>query len=213
MEILPDYIEDYASVYSEPEPKILKKLNRDTQAKVLQPRMMSGHLQGRLLAFISRMIKPSQILEIGTYTGYSALCLTEGLTKKGKLHTIDHNPELEDFAAKFFKMAGKDREIIQYLGEAMDLIPQLNESFDLVFLDADKKNYVRYFDLILPRVRKGGVILADNVLWSGKVFEPVDERDEEAIGIVRFNDYIRDHEGVRQLLLPVRDGLMIMEKI
>ncbi len=213
MELLPEFVEDYASAYSDPEPETLKKLNRDTHAKVLQSRMLSGHLQGRLLSFISRMLQPSRILEVGTYTGYSALCLAEGLTEKGKLHTIDHNPELEDFSARYFKMAGKDEQIIRHQGEALDVIPLLKDIFDLVFLDADKKNYVRYFDLILPRVRKGGVILADNVLWSGKVFEPPDEKDEEAMGILRFNDYIRDHKGVRQLLLPVRDGLMIMEKI
>lgn len=212
MELLPEFIEDYASAYSYPETETLKKLDRDTRAKVLQSRMLTGHLQGRLLSFVSRMIKPARILEVGTYTGYSALCMAEGLTAGGKLHTIDHNPELEDFAARYFKMAGREKQIIQHVGEAMDVIPLLQESFDLVFLDADKKNYVPYFDLILPKLRTGGVILADNVLWSGKVFEPPDEKDEEAMGIVRFNNYIRDHAGVRQLLLPIRDGLMIIEK-
>ncbi|MFP4467971.1 MAG: O-methyltransferase [Bacteroidales bacterium] len=213
MELIPEFIEDYASAFSDAEPEVLKKLNRDTRAKVLQSRMLSGHLQGRLLSFISRMIKPTRILEIGTYTGYSALCLAEGLTKTGKLHTIDHNPELEDFAAVYFEMAGMDSRIVQHVGEAIDVIPSLKESFDLVFLDADKKNYVRYFELILPKLPKGGVVLADNVLWSGKVVEPPDEKDEEAMGIVRFNQHVRDHKGVRQLLLPLRDGLMVIEKI
>lgn len=213
MELIPEFIEDYASAFSSPEPEVLKKLNRDTRARVLQSRMLSGHLQGRLLSFISRMIKPTRILEIGTYTGYSALCLAEGLTEKGKLHTIDHNPELEDFAAAYFEMAGMDTRIIQHVGEALDVIPSLKESFDLVFLDADKKNYVRYFELIIPKLPKGGIMLADNVLWGGKVFDPPDEKDEEAMGIVRFNQHIRDHKGVRQLLLPLRDGLMIVEKI
>jgi len=213
MELIPDFIEEYASACSSDEPEVLKKLNRDTRAKVLQSRMLSGHLQGRLLSFISRMINPGRILEVGTYTGYSALCLAEGLTEEGKLHTIDHNPELEDFAAEYFRMAGMDNQIIQHVGEALDVIPSLKETFDLVFLDADKKNYVRYFDLICPKLKTGGLILADNVLWGGKVFDPPDERDEEAMGIVRFNQHIRDHKGVRQLLLPLRDGLMIIEKV
>ncbi len=213
MELIPEFIEEYASAFSSDEPDVLKKLNRDTRAKVLQSRMLSGHLQGRLLSFVSRMIKPGRILEVGTYTGYSALCLAEGLTEEGKLHTIDHNPELEDFAADYFRMAGRDDQIIQHLGEALDVIPSLKETFDLVFLDADKINYVRYFDLIFPKLKTGGLVLADNVLWGGKVFDPPDERDEEATGIVRFNQHIRDHKGVRQLLLPLRDGLMVIEKV
>ena len=213
MELIPEFIEEYASAFSSDEPDVLKKLNRDTRAKVLQSRMLSGHLQGRLLSFISRMIEPGRILEVGTYTGYSALCLAEGLTEEGKLHTIDHNPELEDFAADYFRMAGRDDQIIQHVGEALDVIPSLKETFDLVFLDADKINYVRYFDLIFPKLKTGGLVLADNVLWGGKVFDPPDERDEEATGIVRFNQHIRDHKGVRQLLLPLRDGLMVIEKV
>ncbi len=213
MELIPEFIEEYASAFSSDEPDVLKKLNRDTRAKVLQSRMLSGHLQGRLLSFVSRMIKPGRILEVGTYTGYSALCLAEGLTEEGKLHTIDHNPELEDFAADYFRMAGRDDQIIQHVGEALDVIPSLKETFDLVFLDADKINYVRYFDLIFPKLKTGGLVLADNVLWGGKVFDPPDERDEEATGIVRFNQHIRDHKGVRQLLLPLRDGLMVIEKV
>lgn len=213
MDFLPDNIAEYAEKFSSPEPEILKKLNRDTHAKVLRPRMLAGYLQGRLLSFISRMIKPERILEIGTYTGYSAICLAEGLQEGGLLHTIDHNPELEDFTAGYIRQAGFEEQVIQHTGEAIDVLPTLHEHFDLVYLDADKTNYIRYFELIFPKLRQGGIVLADNVLWSGKVLDTVPEKDEETLGIVRFNAYIREHSGVRNLLLPFRDGLMIIEKI
>ncbi len=212
MDLLPKEIEAYASQFTTPETDVLKKLNRDTHAKVLRPRMLSGHLQGSLLSFISRMVKPSRILEIGTYTGYSAICLAEGLQTGGLLHTIDHNVELEEFAKHYIRLAGLEHRIIQHIGEAAAILPEIDEEFDLVFLDADKENYVRYFDMVYGKLKKGGIVLADNVLWSGKVLNKPEKNDKEALGIVAFNEYIRDHAGVRNLLLPFRDGLMLMEK-
>lgn len=213
MKFLPEDIERYASDFSSPESEVLLRLGRETQAKVLKARMLSGHMQGRLLAFISRMIKPKRILEIGTYTGYSALCLAEGLSADGLLHTIDRNAELEEFAAKYIREAGYENVIKQHIGEALDVLPLLDESFDLIFIDADKENYVRYFEMMYPKLRKGGVVIADNALWSGKVLLPDEEMDEETRGIALFNEYIRKHRGVHQLLLPFRDGLMLIEKL
>ncbi len=212
MDFLPQNIEEYASAYSTPEPEVLKKLNRETYARILRPRMLSGHLQGRLLSFISRMIQPTTILEIGTYTGYSAICLAEGLKVDGLLHTIDHNAELEEFAHQYIKESGYQDRIIQHIGEALDVIPGLDETFDLVFIDADKENYVGYFDLVLPKLKPGGIIIADNALWSGKVLLPRHQMDEETTGIANFNEHVKQCKQVRQLLLPFRDGLMIIEK-
>ncbi len=213
MEFLPGNIEEYASAHSTDEPEVLKRLNRETHAKVFRPRMLSGHMQGSLLTFISRMLRPKRILEIGTYTGYSAICLAQGLKPGGLLHTIDHNPELENFTLQFIREAGLENIIIQHIGEALDVIPNIDEVFDLVFIDADKENYCRYFDLVLPKLRKGGMILADNTLWSGKVMLPPGEMDEETKGISDFNQYVHDHPHVCNLLLPFRDGLMLVEKI
>ena len=213
MKLLPEDIERYASAFSSPESGILERLGRDTQAKVLRARMLSGHMQGRILAFISRIINPKRILEIGTYTGYSALCLAEGLAADGLLHTIDRNAELEDFAAKYIREAGYEKVIKQHIGEALDVLPEIDDTFDLVFIDADKENYIKYFELIYPKLRKGGVVIADNALWSGKVLMPFEQMDEETRGIALFNEYIRNHKGVHQLLLPLRDGLMLAEKI
>lgn len=212
METTQALIEKYASDYSSPEPEVLQRLSRETQAKIIKPRMLSGHLQGRFLAFVSRMIKPSRVLEIGTYTGYSAICLAEGLDDNGVLHTIDHNPELEDFSRPFFKKAGLDHQIILHIGEALDVLPQIKETFDLVFIDADKVNYIAYLDLVLPMVRTGGIIMADNVLWSGKVLGDIPDNDSETKGIAEFNAYVQLHSGIRHLLLPFRDGLMVIEK-
>ncbi len=244
MDFIPESITRYAEAYSSPEPAILQKLSRDTQAKILYARMLSGHLQGRLLEMISHMLRPRRILEIGTYTGYSAICLAAGLTPGGMLHTIDHNPELRDFTLSFIAEADMQDRILLHTGEALEVIPTLNESFDLVFIDADKENYVRYFDLVYDKLRPGGIILADNVLWSGKVLdvrpaadgspplgsspknqggersptfpsEPEDTKantDPETLAIATFNDHLRRHPGVEQLLLPFRDGLMICRK-
>ncbi len=213
MDFLPKDIESYAAAMSSPEQDLLKRLNRETHARILKPRMLSGHLQGLLLSFISRMVRPLHILEIGTYTGYSALCLAEGLREGGKLHTIDHNEELEDFTSKYIQKAGYGDRIIQHIGEAIDVIPELDMEFDLVFIDADKENYINYFNMVLPKMVKGGVLLADNALWSGKVLSETEEMDSETSGIATFNRHVRNHPGVRNLLLPFRDGIMMMEKI
>ncbi len=213
MNLLPDDIERYAVRFSSPEPGVLQRLSRETQAKVLRARMLSGHMQGRLLSFLSRLKKPKCILEIGTFTGYSAICLAEGLPDDGVLHTIDRNAELEDFAANFIQASGHARQIKQHIGEALDILPTIEGSFDLVFIDADKENYIRYFDLVYPKLPQGGVVIADNSLWSGKVLIPRAEMDDETRAISDFNTYINGHVGVSNLLLPFRDGLMLIEKL
>lgn len=213
MYLTPEKIEEYASSMSSPETEVLKRLNRETHANVLRPRMLSGHIQGKFLEFISRLVAPERILEIGTYTGYSAICLAQGLSEDGVVHTIDHNPELEDLAKEFFNEAGLSEKIILHLGEALEIIPGINETFDLVFIDADKENYINYFELSLEKLRKGGIIIADNVLWSGKVLEPASKNDKETIGIRAFNEHVASHKGVTSLLLPFRDGLMILQKL
>lgn len=212
MHITPEEIQDYASRMSTAESEVLKKLNRDTHARVLRPRMLSGHLQGRFLEFISRLKAPGVILEIGTYTGYSAICLAQGLAPGGVLHTIDHNPELEDFSTSFFKQAGLEDKIKLHVGEALDIIPTINDIPELVFIDADKENYIRYFDMVVEKMPLGGIILADNVLWSGKVLEPAAASDKETRALQEFNEYVAAHPAVTSLLLPFRDGLMILEK-
>ncbi len=174
MEFIDSKLAEYAEQHSTEERDVLKKLSRETQAQVMMPRMLSGHLQGNLLSLLSKLIQPHRILEIGTYTGYSAICLAQGLTENGKLHTIDINEELETITSKYFELAGITHKVVQHFGNALHIIPALNEVFDLVFIDADKINYVAYYDLVLPKVRAGGLIIADNVLWSGKV---TDERE------------------------------------
>jgi caffeoyl-CoA O-methyltransferase len=210
--MISEKIEAYARQMSDPELPVLQRLSRETYAKVLKPRMLSGHLQGKLLEFISRLHPSNRILEIGTYTGYSAICLAQGLTESGILHTIDHNPELEDFARQFFIEAGLEQKIVQHIGEAIEVIPTLDETFDMVFIDADKENYVNYFEMVFDKMPSGGIILADNVLWDGKVLNEPAPADFETRGIIRFNEYIRQHQGLRKLLLPYRDGLTIIQK-
>lgn len=205
-------LEKYAETHTTPEPKLLYKLNRETHLNIRMPNMLSGHLQGQLLRMISMMVKPEMILEIGTFTGYSAICLTAGLKPGGKLHTIDINPELEDMAMYYFREAGLEQAIQMHIGEAAKIIPGIAGPFDLVFIDADKENYILYFDLVLPSVSAGGWIIADNALWYGKVIGPEALSDPETIGIVTFNDYIQNHPDVENILLPIRDGLMIMRK-
>ena len=211
MEVVNQQLSDYAAAHTSPESSILKKINRDTHANVLKPRMLSGHLQGRLLAMISHMIKPSSILEIGTYTGYSAICLAEGLKPGGKLITIDKNEELETRLRTSFKDAGMEQSIELLIGDAMKIIPTLDISFDLVFIDADKQNNANYFDLVIGKVPAGGYILADNVLWSGKVINPSPDKDTRPI--LDFNDKVHKDPRVENVLLPVRDGLMLMRKL
>ncbi len=213
MDFLPKEIEDYALANSAEEPSILTKLSRETNANVLMPRMLSGHLQGRILSMISHMIKPSRVLELGTYTGYSAICLAEGLAEGGILHTIDINEEIGSMVKRYFEESGYNDRIRFHLGDAATIIPGLNEKLDLVFIDADKENYCRYFDLVFPFVREGGWIIADNVLWSGKVLENIKRQDKETLALKEYSSKIRSDKRVECVLLPVRDGLMICRKL
>lgn len=212
MEFIPAEVEKYATSHSKEESKVLEELNRETWSKVLRPRMLSGHMQGKILETFSYMIKPSRILEIGTYTGYSAICLASGLAEGGKLITIDINDEISHIARSYFEKAGMAGKIDFKVGDAREIIPTLNETWDLVFIDADKENYAVYYDLIFEKLRPGGFIVADNVLWSGKVLEPYDELDQETKSLVDFNGKIMDDSRVDNVLMPVRDGLMVIRK-
>ena len=198
---------------SSKEPKILNDLNRETHLKILNPRMLSGHYQGRILSLVSKIIKPKTVLEIGTYTGYSTICLSEGLDKNGSIHTIDHNEELLVIQNKYFKKAGISKKVKQYNGDATKIIKKLNLDFDLVFIDADKENYPLYFDLIIEKVKPGGVIIADNILWSGKILEKVEEEDYATKSIIKFNDKVNNDDRVETIILPIRDGLSLIRKI
>jgi caffeoyl-CoA O-methyltransferase len=213
MEFIDEKIEEYALAHSQPESDVLKKLNRETHLKVLSPRMLSGHLQGNFLSMISKMIRPQQILEIGTYTGYSAICLAQGLQAGGKLHTIDNNEQLESMTRSFIEQAGLKDTIHYYIADAAELIPTLNEQFDIVFIDADKKNYSVYYDMVFDNVRPGGYIIADNVLWSGKVLDIEKNNDRETVLINEFNQKIHNDPRVEHQLVPIRDGLMIARKL
>jgi caffeoyl-CoA O-methyltransferase len=212
MEFIPIAIAKYAEDHSADEPQLLRELNRETHLKVMQPRMLSGHLQGRILSMLSKMINPKNILEIGTYTGYSALCLAEGLAKDGHLHTIDNNPERAELVNRYIAKAGLETQITHHVGTASELIPQIEGLFDLVFIDADKSNYSLYFDLIVDRVRSGGIILSDNVLWSGKVTEPVNPNDTDTIALLEFNRKLVHDARIEVVLLPIRDGLSLARK-
>jgi caffeoyl-CoA O-methyltransferase len=212
MEFLPVEVEQYAIEHSKPEETVLEDLNRETWAKVLRPRMLSGHLQGKILETFSYMIQPKRILEVGTYTGYSAICMARGLAKEGKLITIDINDEISHIAQSYFQKAALTDRIELKIGDARNIIPTLTETWDMVFIDADKENYALYFDLIFDHVRPGGFIIADNVLWSGKVMEPYDRLDEETKSLVDFNRKIMEDPRVDNVLMPVRDGLMVIRK-
>ena len=212
MEFIDEKIEEYALAFSQQESEVLKKLNRDTHAKVMMPRMLSGHMQGNLLSMLSKMIQPKQILEIGTYTGYSGICLAQGLKSDGRLHTIDINEELEKMVRSFFDEAGLKEKINYYIGNALTIIPTINETFDIVFIDADKKNYAAYYDLVFDKVSSGGYIIADNVLWSGKVLDDINKMDADTKAIHDYNRKIHEDDRVEHMLLPVRDGLMIARK-
>ena len=209
MEFLPQHIDQYAVDHTQDEPELLKELNRETWQKVLQPRMLSGHFQGRVLSMISKLINPKNILEIGTYTGYSAICLAEGMQAGGQLHTIDINEELVDLQRRYFDRTGKGEQFIQHLGNALDIVPGLDLKFDLVFIDADKNNYPNYLEMLLPRLDSGAVILSDNVLWSGKVTEEVAKDDLDTAALVRYNKILKEDSRLETVLLPVRDGLTI----
>ncbi len=200
----------YAEAFTTPESTLLQRINRDTHADVRLPRMLSGHLQGRFLAMISTMIRPKTVLEIGTYTGYSAICLAEGLDTTGKLITLDINDELEGRVRGYFRESGFGQQIDYRIGDAMKILPTLTGPFDLVFIDADKENYAAYFDLVIDKVPPGGYLLADNVLWSGKVLQ--DQPDKSTKAIQEFNAKVKADARVQTMLLPLRDGIMLMRK-
>ncbi|MBO3099526.1 O-methyltransferase [Gelidibacter pelagius] len=212
MHFISDQLENYIENHSENEPELLQQLSRETHQKILQPRMLSGHYQGRVLSMISKLVNPQYILEIGTYTGYSALCMAEGLQKDGELHTIDTNEELVDFQRRYFDKSGFGDQIHQHLGNALDIIPRFKTNFDIVFIDADKENYSNYFHLIIDKLNPGGIILSDNVLWSGKVLEPLRKDDISTEAIVAYNKLLKDDDRVETVLLPIRDGLTISRK-
>ncbi len=209
MDFLPKKIDEYVEAHTQAEPELLQELNRETWQKILQPRMLSGHLQGRVLSMLSKLIGPRNILEIGTYTGYSALCLAEGMQSDGQIHTIDINEELYDFQRKYFDKSGYGDRIIQYVANALDLIPKMELTFDLVFIDADKNNYPNYLEIVMPKLKSGSVILSDNVLWSGKVTEPIADDDEDTKALVAYNRLLNEHPQLETVLLPIRDGLTI----
>lgn len=213
MNFLPEQISHYVEAHTQKEPQILRDLTHETWERVLNPRMLSGHLQGRVLSMFSFMIQPSCILEIGTYTGYSAICFAEGLKEGGKIHTIDINEELAALVKKYISKSNLSNTIIQYIGNALEIIPNINEQFDLVFIDADKSNYSNYYDLVFDNVKKGGYIIADNVLWSGKIIDPIEKLDMDTKSLIDYANKINNDPRVQQLLLPVRDGLMIARKL
>jgi predicted O-methyltransferase YrrM len=212
MDFLPEEVDNFVTKNTENEPDILNELNHETWEKVLIPRMLSGHLQGRVLSMLTHMITPKTILEIGTYTGYSAICMAEGLEKGGKIHTIDINEELESMVKKYIVKAGLQDTIINHVGNAMDIIPTLPDTFDLVFIDADKTNYANYYDLVFDRVNKGGYIIADNVLWSGKVADGKKNQDNDTQTLIAYSEKIHNDDRVQNVLFPIRDGLMIARK-
>jgi len=209
MHFISEDLENYVANHSQQEPELLVKLNKETHQKILQPRMLSGHFQGRVLSMLSKIINPKTILEIGTYTGYAALCLSEGLQESGTLDTIDINEELEEIQQKYFDLSPYSNQIKQHIGDAIEIIPTLNKKFDLVFIDADKENYINYFHLIVPLMNKGGIILSDNVLWSGKVLEEVKANDKSTQILLDYNRIINEDERVETVLLPIRDGLTV----
>lgn len=212
MHFLPEAIDHYTVTHTQAEPEILAQLTRETYQKILQPRMLSGHYQGRLLSILSKIVNPRAILELGTYTGYSAICLAEGLQANGELHTLDVNEELQTIQNKYFELSGFRNQIHQHLGAALEIIPQLDMKFDLVFMDADKPNYPAYFDLIINKLNPGGILLTDNVLWSGKVVETLKKDDESTRALLAYNKLVATDSRLETLMLPVRDGLSISRR-
>ena len=213
MDFISEKLTEYISKNSNIEPEILARLNQETHQKILKPRMLSGHIQGRFLSMLSKMKSPSTILEIGTYTGYGTLCLSEGLKEDGKIFTIDRNEELLKIQNKYFDESGKRNKIIQLTGNAKEILNDLNETFDLVFIDADKENYIEYFKLVSERLNNNGIIISDNVLWSGKVLDPSSENDEETNALVHFNKLLNEDKRFETVILPLRDGLSISRLI
>ena len=212
MEFLEKNLAEYCENHTSPESELLSKLNRDTHVKVVSSRMLSGHLQGRVLSFISRLQKPTFIVEVGTYTGYSALCLAEGLSENGKLLSIDVNEETSYYAQSFINQSVYKNKIELVVADAKAVIPDIAEPIDLVFIDADKKNYLSYYHLLIEKLTNGGLIIADNVLWSGKITMPVSDMDRETLALHEFNNFIQNDERVENMLLPIRDGLMVIRK-
>lgn len=213
MHFIPEKLDDYVVAHSQNEPELLQQLTRETFQKILQPRMSSGPYQGRVLSMISKLIQPENILEIGTFTGYSTLCLAEGLKPNGSIDTIDINEELFDFQRKFFNKSTYGNQIHQHLGNALEVIPELNKTFDLVFIDADKDNYINYFNLIVDKLKPGAIILSDNVLWSGKVIEKLDPKDKMTKAVLDYNALLKTDARVETVVLPIRDGLTISRKL
>lgn len=205
-------LDNYILTHSDDEGVLLAALNRDANVNLLRPRMLSGHLQGRILKMFCRMLRPQRVLEIGTYTSYATLCLAEGLDTGGLVHTIEINDEMEDFIRKYLTQSPHQDKVRVHFGDAMEIIPQLDETFDMVFIDADKRLYSDYYDLVFPKVRPGGLILADNTLWDGKVIEEVHPSDKQTAGILAFNDKIKQDERVEKVILPLRDGLTMIWK-
>ena len=213
MNFLSEKIDNYVVKHSQDEPELLQELNRETYQKILQPRMLSGHYQGRVLSMISKLVNPKNILEIGTYTGYSALCLAEGIQDSGELHTIDINEELIGFQRKYFDKSKHGGQIHQHLGHALDIIPTLDKKFDLVFIDADKENYTNYFHAIIDKINIGGIILSDNVLWSGKVLDTAFKKEDTSTpALIEYNKILKEDSRIETVLLPIRDGLTISRK-
>lgn len=209
MHFISEELENYVINHSQKEPELLVQLNTETHQKILQPRMLSGHFQGRVLSMLSKIINPKNILEIGTFTGYATLCLAEGLQKNGTIDTIDNEEELVDFQKKYFDKSIHENQIFQHLGNAIDIIPNLNKKYDLVFIDADKENYINYFHLVVPIMNKGGIILSDNVLWSGKVLEELKLNDLSTKILIEYNQILNSDSRVETVLLPIRDGLTV----
>jgi len=204
---------EYVELHSHEEPALLKELNKETNLKVLNPRMLSGAYQGRILSMISKLLRPKHVLEIGTYTGYSAICILEGLDSNGSIHTIDKNEELLSIQRKYFNKTKKGDKFFQYTGNAKDIIPTINKNFDLIFLDADKENYLNYFNLIIDKLNTNGVIISDNVLWGGKVLLKPDKEDIATKTLIEFNKFIKNDKRVETIILPIRDGISICRKI
>ena len=212
MHFLPEAIDNYATAHTQAEPDVLAKLTRETYQKILQPRMLSGHFQGRLLSILSKIVNPKTILELGTYTGYSAICLAEGLKENGELHTLDINEELQSIQNKYFELSGFRNNIHQHLGEALKILPNLDMKFDLIFMDADKPNYPAYFNLIIDKLNPGGILLTDNVLWSGKVVEPLKMDDESTRALLEYNTLVATDSRLETVMLPIRDGLSLSRR-
>ena len=212
MYFISEKLNEYVVQHTENEPELLRELSRETFKKILQPRMLSGHFQGRILSFLSKLIRPKKILELGTFTGYSALCLAEGLDKDGELHTIDKNEELVSFQRRYFNRSIHGSKIHQHTGCALEIIKKLNYKFDLIFIDADKSNYVNYFNLLADKIKRGGVLISDNVLWSGKVIEPLENSDLSTKVLLEYNKLLKEDPRFETILLPIRDGLTLSIK-